>query len=514
MSYTSSNNAELELRLRLKNDLPFLAEKALKIRTKEGSLAPFRFNAAQQYLHGRVEKQLEDTGKVRAIIVKGRQQGCSTYVGGRYYGKTIHRTGFRTFILAHETDATSNLFEMVQRFHEHNLDKLKPYTAKSNAKELVFSKLDSGYRVSTAGTRGTGRSGTTQLFHGSEVAFWPHAKEHAAGIGQTVPNAPDTEIFLESTGNGMGNYFHRQWVKAVAGQSEYIYVFIPWFWQTEYQLPVPENFRLSPEDQEYRELYNLSLEQMAWRASKIADLEDQALFKQEYPATADEAFQVTGVDSFIKPESVLKARKQPETKPFGAVIAGFDPSRDGEDRDSLIYRQGLNAFGLQYKNFKTFPEKLAFCETVLRSHSPYVDRLNIDYGGGGYELYGMLVEKGLGDRVRVVNFGGKPSRPEVYYNKRAEMYGELRAWLTDPDTMASIPDDDALQADLTAAGYEYDSLTRYKLESKKEIKKRGLASPDGGDALALTFAEPVFIRKQVMGGGSDKVKTDYDIFGG
>lgn len=508
--------AELALREKFRTDFPYYAETVLKVRPKEvekEGLVPFKLNTAQKFLHAKVERQLKDTKMVRAIIVKGRQQGVSTYTGGRFYHKTTHNKGVQTFILTHEQDATANLFGIVNRYHENNFAQLKPHTAKSNAKELEFSKLDSGYRVGTAGTKGKGRSNTVQLFHGSEVAFWPHASEHAAGIGQTVPEMAGTEVFLESTGNGMGNYFHRQWVKAVAGESLYIPVFIPWYWQREYRKPVPSHFMLSAEDEEYRHIYDLSLEQMVWRRDKIRDLEDPLLYKQEYPATPEEAFMVTGVDSFIKSEAVVKARKNHESRSFGAVIAGFDPARDGEDRDGLIYRQGSNAFGLQYKKFKTFPERLAFCQQILRSHDPYIDKLFIDYGGGGYELVGMLKEKGFGERVEVVNFGANAGQIEVYNNKRTEMWGEMRAWMTDEDLPPSIPDDDRLQADIVAPGYTYDSNTRYILERKKDIKKRGLYDPAGGDALCLTFAAPVFIREQVMGGQSiNRVETEYELF--
>ena len=86
-----------------------------------------------------------------------------------------HSFGSRAFILTHEQAATDNLFEMVERFHHHCPDVVKPSTGAANAKELYFDGLESGYRVGTASTKATGRSSTIQFFHGSEVAFWPHA---------------------------------------------------------------------------------------------------------------------------------------------------------------------------------------------------------------------------------------------------------------------------------------------------------------------------------------------------
>ena len=74
-----------------------------------------------------------------------------------------------------------------------------------------------------------------QFFHGSEVAFWPNAAAHAAGILQAIPDEVGTEVFKESTANGVGNYFHKEWQDAESGLSDYIAIFVPWFWSEEYR---------------------------------------------------------------------------------------------------------------------------------------------------------------------------------------------------------------------------------------------------------------------------------------
>lgn len=480
-----------ERRLKLKNDYELYAAVHLKIRTKSGLIKPFEFNSAQKLLDKKIEQQKAELGRVRALILKGRQQGCSTYVGGRFYHQTTHRRGLRTFILTHEQEATTNLFDMVERFHELMHPDFKPHIGASNRKELLFDQLDSGYRVGTAGTKGVGRSATIQLFHGSEVAFWPHADTHAAGILQAVPKEQGTEIILESTANGLGNLYHQMWQQAEVGGNDYLPIFIPWFIQAEYRDEVPQAFELDDDEAIYRDLHGLDLEQMVWRRKKIIELGDILLFKQEYPATADEAFQTTGIESFIPGEIVLRARRQPQYETKSTIVAGFDPAREGDDRDAFIYRQALNAFGLEYKGFNTFPEKLSYCIEKLKKKDPYIHTLFIDYGGGGWEIGGMLREAGFGDRIKIINFGSNAGQKDAYKNKRAEMYGELKKWLADENEPPSIPDDDALHADLTAASYSYDSRTRLKLERKAEIKKRFLRSPDGADALALTFASPI-----------------------
>lgn len=482
---------------RLVNEFPLFSKHLLKIRTKSGAILPFVINDAQAYLHKRLEEQLATLGRVRAIILKGRQQGCSTYVNGRFYRKTTSRFGVRTFIMAHEAEASANLFEMVERFHMHLDPQFKPSTGATNARELIFDKLDSGYKIGTAGSKGSGRSATVQFFHGSEVAFWPNADEHGAGVLQCVPTVAGTEIIFESTANGVGNYFHKQWLKAMSGQSEFQAIFIPWFWQKEYVAQVTPSFQLEQDELEYMQAHHLTLEQMAWRRNKIIELGDPKLFMQEYPATPDEAFQTTGIDSYIPADAVTRARKQTPGRSYGAVVAGFDPKRDGTDRAAFIYRQGDTSWGLEFDQKRDFTQTLGYLRSKLDANMPYIERLFIDHGGSGWELGQMLREYGYGNRVQVVNFGSKALADDIYANRRAEMWGGMKGWLCDATHTPTIPDDDALATDISAPTFTYDSRTRYLLEPKESMRKRIGLSPDGADALALTFAEPL-IRHHVQ----------------
>ena len=492
---------------RLKDDFEHFALKCLKIRTKSGGVEPFVMNRAQRYLHQRLENQLLETGKVRALILKGRQQGCSTYVGGRYYWKAIHHYGQRVFILTHEQDATTNLFEMVNRYHEYCPELIKPHTGAANAKELDFDLLDSSYRVGTAGAKAVGRSQTLQLFHASEYAFWPNADLHAAGVLQAVPDLLGTEIIKESTANGMGNQFHQEWQKAESGQSEYIAVFIPWFWQDEYRRPVEEDFTLSAEDLAYQEAHSLSNEQMSWRQNKITAL-GELLFMQEYPATAQEAFQLTGHDSYIPPALVLKARKTP-CDAFGPLVLGIDPARFGDDRFSIAWRKGRQVVKIESKSKIDLVTSANWVRQIIDEDKP--ERAFIDVGGLGAGTVDILLSWGAPytNIVKAVNFGSSPQDVKAKekggpVNRRAEMWMRSKKWLEDV-AGAQIPDSDSLQADACAPSYKHNMLGQLQLESKEDIGKRGARSPDEWDAVALTFAEPVGFGKKSIGGlGEDR----------
>jgi hypothetical protein len=492
-------------RAKLRDDLEFYARNCLFIRTKDAKVEPFRFNRAQRYIHERLEAQRAQLGRVRALILKGRQQGCSTYVGARYYHATTWAHGVKTFILTHEDQATQNLFEMVDRYHEHCPPFVRPSTGASNAKELHFDKLDSGYKVGTAGSKGVGRSATIQLFHGSEVAFWPNAQTHAAGVLQAVPDMEGTEVILESTANGVGNLFHEKWKDAEAGVGDFIAIFVPWYWQEEYRKPVGPDFTMTEEEQAYADAYGLDAEQIAWRRNKIADLKDETLFKQEYPANAAEAFQMSGHDGFIKPADVVRARKA-ELEGVGPLVIGADPSRFGNDRFSLAWRQGRKVRKIESKGKLDTVAGANWIKQVIDTDKPA--RLFIDVGGIGAGVYDLLNAWGYAvggsgpNAVCVpIDFAGSPQQRDVTlpsgevrpgpYNRRAEMWWRSRDWLNEPGG-ADIPDADSLQADACGPGYHYNANSYLLLESKEHMRDvRKLRSPDEWDAVALTFAEPV-----------------------
>jgi hypothetical protein len=491
--------SQLEQRQKLKDDFEFYARNCLFIRTKEGSIEPLILNDAQRYIHKQIELQKAEKGKVRAIILKGRQQGCSTYVEGREYWRTTHRKGFRTFILTHEVEATSNLFAMVSRYHDNCPDFVKPVVGASNAKELIFSSIDSDYKVGTAGNKAVGRSSTIQNFHGSEVAFWPNADEHAKGVMQAIPDAVDTEVVLESTANGMGNYFHEQWKAAERGETEYIPIFVPWFWQREYSKTPPGDFILTEEEQALANQYDLSDGQIYWRRIKIIELSvgganGERSFKQEYPCNSAEAFQFTGDDGLIKPEVVARARMA-RVNGVGPLIVGVDPSRGG-NRFSVVKRQGRKAYDLESYHgdqVDTLGKAVAICKDILDTACPlagrFPDMMFIDAGGGA-DLVDRLHELGYRERVKAIAFGSVALEGKKYVNKRAEMYGTTALWLNDDHLEVEIPDSDSLQADLCVSYYDRDSHDRIKLWTKDKIKKELGFSPDESDALVLTFAEP------------------------
>ena len=304
-------------------------ESCLKIKTKSGTVVPFRLNDAQRKLYA-VAKRQQDAGKpVRLIILKARQLGFSTLTEGLIFHACATRKNVNALIVAHREDATANLFRMSKLFYDELPAPVKPMLRASNAQELVFENpsklrserearpgLRSRIRCATAGGRGIGRSDTLQCVHLSEYAFWPDGADGKAstlaGILQAVPSLPGTMVVIESTANGFED-FKERWDAAVAGENDFEPVFFAWFENPDYSMPVVPGTEWTPEERELRDAYRLTDEQLQWRRWCIANNCGGSLdmFRQEYPASPGEAFLHSGTGVFDNEQIVLRLERLP-----------------------------------------------------------------------------------------------------------------------------------------------------------------------------------------------------------
>lgn len=496
MDWLNQLSQASEHALRLDSDLEYFAEHNLKIRPKAGSLAPFLFNPAQRELHRLIEEQKAKTGKVRAIVLKARQMGISTYIAARFYKQTTSNPGLRTIIIAHEKPASNNLFKLVKRFHDNMADETRPSVGISNAQELIFDKIDSGYGVTVATEEGAGRSDTSQMVHASEASRWVNMAEQLAALLQTVPRLDGTEVVIETTGNVYGDEFHQFWRAAEKGENEFIPIFLPWSIDPSYRAKPPEDFKPTDEEATLASLHGLDNEQLYWRRLKISEMRDENRFKSEYPLTAAEAFLASQFDSFITADLVMPARKEADVVAYGPLIVGVDPAGQGNDATAIAWRRGHCIEKIERRQHLTTMEIAGWIAKIIRDEKPA--KVCLDTGGLGVGIYDRLVEQNHGDVVSAVNFGSKPIEPPPLddtgkpsggpLNRRAEMWQNMKNALQ--EGRFKIPDDETLHADLTSVGYKYDSSGRLVLESKQDMRKRGMPSPDSADAMCLTFSEP------------------------
>ena len=315
-------------------------ENCLKIKTKSGTVVPFRLNDAQRKLYA-VAKRQQDAGKpVRLIILKARQLGFSTLTEGLIFHACATRKNVNALIVAHREDATANLFRMSKLFYDELPAPVKPMLRASNAQELVFENpsklrserearpgLRSRIRCATAGGRGIGRSDTLQCVHLSEYAFWPDGADGKAstlaGILQAVPSLPGTMVVIESTANGFED-FKERWDAAVAGENDFEPVFFAWFENPDYSMPVVPGTEWTPEEREMRDAYRLTDEQLQWRRWCIANNCGGSLdmFRQEYPASPGEAFLHSGTGVFDNEQIVLRLERLPSPAGRGEFTDG------------------------------------------------------------------------------------------------------------------------------------------------------------------------------------------------
>ena len=311
-----------ETRKRLYEDFEFYAKHALKLRTKPdkdtgvSKLAPFVLNRGQKRILENIEGQLKRRGFVRLILVKGRQMGSSTMVEGWLFWWTTQRKAQRTLVVAHDATATQTVFEMTKRFFDNCPEAIRPHKEYNSRKELSFDRLDSSYRIATAGGDGIVRGEMIQTAHLSEFAWWPpnSAKQNFSGLMDAIPNTRGTAVFIESTSNSY-NLFYEQYEAARKGESLFEVVFLPWYWADEYQMPVGDDFELTPDESELMAKYGpdgLTHGHLVFRRAKIAE-KGRDQFKQEFPFDADESFLTSGHPVF-NPERVqemLEHKQEP-----------------------------------------------------------------------------------------------------------------------------------------------------------------------------------------------------------
>lgn len=288
----------------LRDDYKFYARNCVKIRTKKGEIQNLSLNIVQEKLDALVAKQLRETGRVRIVILKARQQGLSTYVHAWLYWFLSQHKAKKGVVVAHVADSTRALFDMYRRTHAEMPELMRPATRYSSRKELKFAVLDSGIVVATAGGDSIARGETLTHAHLSEVAFWPSATaaENLNALLQGVPNEDETAVFIESTANGMSGPFYEFWKGAVEGTNGYEAFFSPWFDSPEYREVVPASFERTYEEEDLAKQYDLDNEQLMFRRIKIAQNGREA-FMQEYPSNADEAFISSGRPVF-NPEQI------------------------------------------------------------------------------------------------------------------------------------------------------------------------------------------------------------------
>lgn len=317
----------------------------LKVRNKQAQLVNLsRTQGAYAWVQGpivaEVERQYNAGKPVRIIILKARQLGCSTITEAILFLWAFIHPGSFNQIISFEKIQTEYLYEMTRRYWETGPFKaVYPGTRYNSKQQIVWEDPPgSSIKVDTAGKDEVARGTTVHACHSSEVSKWGDATDSIIpGLQEAIPYEHGTFWLLESTANGVGGYYYDTWQAAVAGESDFVPMFFPWFLHDEYE--VREHFlRYQDLDDEEQELVEFMLRQgverdrvlgkLAWRRKKIAGFPggvDQ--FHEEHPSTPTEAFLSSGSNVF----------------PLDHLMACYNP-HIGHDRGALQNTGGALEF--------------------------------------------------------------------------------------------------------------------------------------------------------------------------
>lgn len=342
-------------------------QRFLKIKTKRNRIETFRLNEPQRRLYEVIRKEARAKKPIRIIILKARQMGFSTLTEALIFHRTATKANVNSLIIAHKDEATTNLFNMSKLFYSELPPMMRPMRKASNAKELIFDAptrhegekgLNSKIKCATAGGDGVGRSDTLSNVHISEFAFWTGDKmETLNGLLQSVPSEAGTMVVIESTANGFDE-FKRLWDSAVNGENDFVPVFFPWYELSEYRKPY-DGFELTDEERELHKRFGLTLEQLSWRRWCIKNNcgGDIDLFKQEYPATPEEAFIATGACVFDTQKIINRINDLTDYRPIKQGLFLYD--YDGRTVSNVRFEERKKGC------IKIFAEPVPRCPYVL-----------------------------------------------------------------------------------------------------------------------------------------------------
>lgn len=226
----------------IKRDFYKFAKMNLYIKDKFANIVPFVPNEPQRALIDYVLLCIQEKRPVKVIILKARQMGFSTAVEALCYWWTSTNFNINSVIIGNDEKSSLNLYRMFRRYFDNTNILFKPSVRYNTKSDLTFEKFDesgkqiglgSAIKIETAKNKSAGRSDTVNFLHASELGAWENGEDLVASLMQTVPDAEVMEkpsmVFLESTAEGRGNYFHKEYVAAVNKKNNYQPLFAPWW---------------------------------------------------------------------------------------------------------------------------------------------------------------------------------------------------------------------------------------------------------------------------------------------
>lgn len=324
------------IRIRQKHDYPFWAAMFAYIKRKGGGTdVLFRLNRPQRKLIKRLEKMRKAGKPIRLILLKARQWGGSTAIQiYMAWLQLVHEVGLNSLIIAHQgtgSDEIKDMFDrMIKSYPVEMLHELGDAYAPNEPKMVGVGKSGNIFRVpqrnckikiGTAERPNSCRGGDYNLVHLSEVALWKETdgkkpEDIVRSACSGILLRPYTMIVYESTPNGVGNFFHKEYLAAKKGLSQFEAMFVAWFEIEQYELPFEneaEKYEFAKKlfanrrneeiksDREEPDTYlwrlwekGATLEAIHWYVSERSKYTNHGDMASEYPSDDIEAFTYSG----------------------------------------------------------------------------------------------------------------------------------------------------------------------------------------------------------------------------
>jgi len=359
----------MELRIEILGNPELLIELVFLVVDKNQKTVPFFLNHVQNKFLKRINEAREEfdnreRSHLNFLLLKGRQQGFTTFITAYQLAISVTQTNFAGYTLADTSDNATDIFQDKAKYvYELLPKKLKPQEKFNTRRELHFQNeegtgLNSRWRINTAGNKDAGRSKTINFFHGSECAFWKDLKSSLGGLMEAFTGS--CIAILETTANGYNDY-KDLW----DADNNWENMFFEWWETPEYRIEFKNKYykkkfksfiRYSEESENVQsemwararckwlvKEHGLDLEQVNWYFNKWKDKHE--LILQEYPCTPEEAFLASGRTYFnvenVTRQLMIERTMQKEDVPVIRGSFEYEYDTDAFTKDKIIEKESI-----------------------------------------------------------------------------------------------------------------------------------------------------------------------------
>lgn len=387
-----------------------LMEAFIKITNKRGKVIPFHLNYQQCIIYKAMCEEYKKGNGIRVNILKARQLGSSTFIAAFFFVMVMFDENKKAAIVADMVDHAKNIFEKIEFMYSHLddsneayqkcLEKFgekdprtlavsrKPKLINSRGQTFLRTERDSVIEVVVAG-ESSGRSTTYQYIHFSEVAFFPNLQKTITALLSTVDSTnKDSVVMFETTANGFNEYKDR-WDKAYSGRAKEIALFIPWFKDSNYQLPCSEMPSMEDWLYEKQRKFNLTKEQMRWYRDKYLEIGSKEQCLQEFPFEPLDAFISSGASVFGT-EAVARRKEEVVKKALSVKTGLFSYQKEFSQDGNTIKLNDIEFIESKSREIRIF-------KSPERMH-PYVGVCDPNNGGSDYSAI-QIIDNITGEQV-------------------------------------------------------------------------------------------------------------------